>query len=116
MIDMEMYEETGSGDNTTTTTTTTTTGETTTAEPAQCDIPAKDLKNSSWVIQNSKNNTLFIADTSFRVLTRYMNTAHRGPCPWAFSFDPKSTVATAKNVSMDGEWALHVTLDASDKR
>ena len=54
-----------------------------------------------------------IANTSFRVLTRYTNTKHKGKCPWAFNFDPKTTNTSAQNSSLDGDFMLTVTLDAS---
>ena len=54
-----------------------------------------------------------IANTSFRVLTRYTNTKHKGECPWAFNFDPKTTTTSAQNNSLDGDFMLTVTLDAS---
>jgi len=43
-----------------------------------------------------------------------MNTKHKGYCPWAFSFDPKTTNTSAQNSSIDGDFALYVTLDASN--
>ena len=98
---------------TTTSTATTTTTVPTTTTPSPCEAWKIDGGNSSWVFQSSKNDTLFLADTSFRVFTSYMNNKHKGSCPWAFSFDLQATNTSAQNKSIDGDFALYVTLDAS---
>merc|ERR1711892_78621 len=99
---------------TTTSTATTTTTVPTTTTPSPCEAWKKDGGNSSWVFQSSKNDTLFLADTSFRVFTSYMNNKHKGSCPWAFSFDLQATNTSSQNKSIDGDFALYVTLDASE--
>jgi len=99
---------------TTTPAKTTTTTQKTTTTVAPCEVWDKKNDNSTWVVKSSKNDTLFIANTAFRVLTSYENTKHKGQCPWLFHFDPKSTNTSAQNRSIDGDWALYVTLDASD--